>query len=328
MSEKFHITRYEDRHRPLWDATVRIARQNSFLFDRGFMDYHRDRFEDVSLIALDGHERPAALFPANICRTQKNRVESHGGLTYGGMLLSPSATAADTCTILAAILAHYRASGFSELVYKPVPHIYHTYPAEEDLYALFRLNATLRSRAVSTAIDLRAPYPFSTLRRRKVRKAENTHTLTFSDDSSRLDDYWAVLGRVLESRHATKPIHTVNEMRLLMERFPKEIRLFTALCGKGGASRVLAGCIVFLTSRVAHVQYIAASDEGCHAGALDWLFGKVIALCQKEAARRPWFDFGISTEQGGRILNEGLVFQKEGFGGRAVCYDTYEMKLR
>jgi len=328
MSEKFRITRYEDRHRPLWDEAVRLARQSSFLFERGFMDYHRDRFEDVSLIVLDGRGRPAVLFPANICRTQKDRVESHGGLTYGGMLLSPSATAADTCAIFSAILAHYRACGFSELIYKPVPHIYHTYPAEEDLYALFRQNATLRSRAVSSATDLRAPYPFSTLRRRKIRKAENARALTFSHDSALLDDYWAVLGRVLESRHATKPVHTAGEMRLLMERFPKEIRLFTALCGDGGTERVVAGCIVFLTSRVAHVQYIAASDEGCHAGALDWLFGKVFALCQKEAARRPWLDFGISTEQGGRVLNEGLVFQKEGFGARAVCYDTYEVKLR
>ena len=36
-----------------------------------------------------------------------------------------------------------------------------------------------------------------------------------------------------------------------------------------------------------------------------------------------YFDFGKSTERHGEYLNEQLIFQKEGFGGRAVCYDTY-----
>ena len=41
----------------------------------------------------------------------------------------------------------------------------------------------------------------------------------------------------------------------------------------------------------------------------------------------PYFDMGTSVEEGGRVLNEGLIFQKEGFGGRAVVYDTYELDL-
>ena len=40
-----------------------------------------------------------------------------------------------------------------------------------------------------------------------------------------------------------------------------------------------------------------------------------------------YFDFGISTEHNGRLLNEGLIYQKEGFGGRGICYDTYEYTL-
>ena len=40
-----------------------------------------------------------------------------------------------------------------------------------------------------------------------------------------------------------------------------------------------------------------------------------------------YIDFGTSTEQGGTYLNEGLIKQKEGFGGRAVVYDTYELNI-
>jgi hypothetical protein len=40
-----------------------------------------------------------------------------------------------------------------------------------------------------------------------------------------------------------------------------------------------------------------------------------------------YFDFGISTEQGGLHLNTGLTSNKEGFGARAILYDVYEMTL-
>ena len=39
------------------------------------------------------------------------------------------------------------------------------------------------------------------------------------------------------------------------------------------------------------------------------------------------FDFGISTENGGEFLNQGLIFEKEGFGARSVCYDVYALDI-
>ncbi|GLW61730.1 hypothetical protein Hthe01_20790 [Hydrogenophilus thermoluteolus] len=36
----------------------------------------------------------------------------------------------------------------------------------------------------------------------------------------------------------------------------------------------------------------------------------------------------LSSEQKGRYLNEGLIFQKEGFGGRVIVHDFYELELQ
>lgn len=318
---------YSPEWKAAWDAAAGEVRPQSFLFRRDFMDYHADRFEDASLLVLDGRHHVAALLPANVCRTNPQRVESHGGLTYGGLLLPGSTGTAEAGGLWRACLAEYRRRGFRELHYKPVPAIYHTYPAEEDLYWLFRYGAQLSARAVSSAIDLRSPLPLSTLRRRKVHKAEKTGNLRLSADTELLPQYWNILTQVLEQRHQTHPVHTLAEMRLLMQRFPDEIRLFTVKECDGSGENVVAGCILFLTRRVAHVQYIAASDEGCELSALDWLFARIIEKLKPNAADRPWLDFGISTEQGGRVLNEGLIFQKEGFGGRAVCYDAYDLTL-
>ena len=42
---------------------------------------------------------------------------------------------------------------------------------------------------------------------------------------------------------------------------------------------------------------------------------------------KPYFDFGISTEDGGQDLNVGLIDNKESYGARAVAYDQYEVDV-
>ncbi len=83
----------------------------------------------------------------------------------------------------------------------------------------------------------------------------------------------------------------------------------------------MGGTWVFDTGQVVHTQYIASTKEGKAHGALDLLFDELINRRYREGI---YLDFGKSTEEGGRVLNEHLIFQKEGFGGRGVCYDTYE----
>jgi hypothetical protein len=76
--------------------------------------------------------------------------------------------------------------------------------------------------------------------------------------------------------------------------------------------------------KVVHVQYISANEKGKELGALDFLFDRLINF---EFCNFPIFDFGQSTENLGNYLNENLIFQKEGFGGRGVTYDTYRYEL-
>ncbi len=313
------ILPYTDALQPEWDELVRRSRNGTFLFERGYMDYHRDRYPDCSLLLLDDHGRGLAAFPATRPEGEP-AVCSHAGLTYGGLLVLPDCTAALTGEIIGEIAGFYRSQGCRTLRVKPVPHIYHRQPAEEELYWLWRNRARLSRRTLSSSIDLQAPLPFSELRRRKVRRARKM-SLSVSDSPELLPQFWQVLGDVLQSRHHTLPVHTLAEISGLQRKFPGHIRLFTALSAE--TSEVLAGTLAYISDTVVHLQYIAASKTGRDVGALDFLVSEMLAM--------PWsqryFDFGISTESGGRVLNEGLTFQKEGFGARAVCYDTYELTL-
>ena len=299
-----------------WNAFVAESKNGTFLFHRDYMDYHTDRFVDCSLLFYKKNELVAVL-PANY-KQEELTVYSHGGLTYGGLVLSERISVADTMQVMVCAMEWMKLTlGAERWIYKPVPHIYHSIPAEEDLYALFRQEAVLEARGVSSAIA-HGGAAMQELRKRGARKAANNH-VTYAE-SADLSAFWNILEEVLADRHSCRPVHTFVEMERLKTLFPNNIRLFVAQVD----GRVVAGTLVYETPVVAHAQYIASSDYGRSIGALDGLFCHLIT---EVFAEKCYFDFGISTEQGGRYLNEGLVFQKEGFGARAVVYDTYAIKL-
>jgi len=304
---------YESSDDAAWDALVRSSRVSHFLFLRDYMEYHSDRFEDASLLVFED-DALAAVLPANRVGSE---VVSHGGLTFGGLVGGPAMSANGALRALEAATAWLAAEGVERLVYKPVPHVYHSTPAEEDLYAIFRLGARLLARDLSSAILLDAPLPYSKGRRASLKRArEQGIDVAPSED---FDAFIALAERVLE-RHDATPTHSAAELAALAARFPEHIHLVTARHG----GELVAGVVVYETDVVAHTQYIAASESGKDLGAVDLI---VDALIDGYKGQKRWFDFGISTERGGEVLNAGLVRNKESYGARAVVYDRYELAL-
>jgi hypothetical protein len=296
-----------------WDGLVERSRNGNMLHRRGYMDYHAGRFVDRSLV-IERNDEIVAVFPANI---RNRQVTSHGGLTYAGLITSHALRAESTLAIFGQIGDYYRANDVERVVYKAVPHLFHAYPAEEDLYALHRLGARLTRRDLSSAIALQEPFQFTQGRRHAIGKARKAGI--HCQVASRLDDFHALLCDVLQ-RHGASPTHSLNELYLLQERFPGQIVLHEAR--REGV--LLAGVLVYDFGKVVHTQYMAASKEGRHLDALTFLLAELIG---RAYADRRYLSFGISTEQEGTVLNEGLVAQKEYFGARAVVHDFYEWVL-
>ena len=300
-----------------WDAFVDKAKNGTFLYKRGYMDYHADRFVDCSLMFYKRGELIGQV-PAS-WNKERRTIISHGGLTYGGILLSETATTVDALNMMqsaAAWFAHHY--GAKEWLYKPLPYIYSSVPGEEDLYALFRMGGQLVGRSVASVISCDHRIPMRTLRRRCLAKSRKSD-LTY-EECDAWDAFWPLLKDVLRSRHDAIPVHSLSEMQLLASRFPDNIRLFVAC--RGG--NVMAGAVVYETDTVAHAQYLAVSDEGAQYCALD---GLIVYLAEERYAGKNYVDLGTSMEPGTSLLNEGLVFQKEGFGARTIVYDTYAIKL-
>lgn len=312
----WHVVRYEAFHKEEWDAFVSVSRNGTFLFMRGYMDYHAERFSDHSLMIY--HKgKLCALLPAHV---DGDVYCSHRGLTYGGFITDKEMKAGMMMELFDRVLCYLRSElHVSRFVYSPIPYIYSNVPSQEDLYALFRHGARLLGRKISTVITASAGIPFTEPKRRNVRRAGREELTVCCDDGFR--DFWNVLEDNLDTRHHVKPVHTLEEMLLLYGRFSSRIRLYR-VCDRD--SRTLAGCVIYETGQVAHVQYIGSTSEGREKRAVDFLFHHLV---HDVYAGIPYFDLGTSVEEGGRVLNEGLIYQKESFGGRAVVYDTYELDL-
>jgi len=312
VSARVGVLRYEPSLQATWDALVAGSRTPHFLFERGYMDYHADRFTDASLI-VTYDDAPIAVLPAS---RHDATLVSHGGLTFGGLLSGPELTTVRATNALAAIVELARGDGVQTLVYKHVPHIYRRAPADEDLFALHGAGARLERRDVSAAIAPGARPAYSAERRRAVRRA--AQEAIELGESDRIEDFMALVAGVLAERHDAEPVHTAAEMRRLANQFPGRIRLFTATA----AGEVVAGVLVYQTPMVAHAQYIANGARGRELRAGDALFDHLIT----EVYADRWFDFGISNERSGE-LNAGLMRNKEGYGARAVVFDRYVVEL-
>lgn len=312
----FDIRRYTADKADEWNQFVACSKNGTFLLNRGYMDYHSNRFEDYSLMVYH-KDRLFALLPAN---RHDGVLCSHQGLTYGGLLMDNHCTTALVRDLFGELNTFLRERHFSRVVYKPVPWIYASLPSEEDLYALCNVcHAHLASRDIASVLMLAHRLPYSTLRRRCVKKAMKAQVEVRESDD--WQSYWLLLEHRLMRRHDARPVHTLSEIQLLHSRFPANIRLF-AVYHEG---RMVGGTVLYVTSQTVKAQYIAADDEGLAIGALDGLFDRLIS--QFVEGGYAFFDFGTSNMPGSDDLHDSLIFQKEGFGARAVCYDTYEWTL-
>ncbi|WP_440425483.1 GNAT family N-acetyltransferase [Prevotella sp.] len=312
----FEVRKYDIADRQEWDSFIGKSKNGTFLFKRGYMEYHNDRFEDYSLLVYD-NKKLRAVLPANV---KDDILQSHGGLTYGGLISDGCMTTETAMEVFSEINKYLLEQGIEKVVYKPTPWIYHTLPAEEDLYAIIQVcGAKLVSREISSTVYLPNRPKFSQLRRRCVNKARRNGIIV--RESNDIATFWNILNANLEGRYGVSPVHTEKELSLLTSRFPDSIKLFMAYDGE----EALGGTLVFVMNDIVHTQYIAASPKGKTVGALDIVFDELI---NEEFSNYRFLDFGKSTEQHGIWLNKNLIHQKEGFGGRGVCYDVYEWNVK
>jgi hypothetical protein len=307
-----------------WDALVAAAPMGTFLHTRRFLSYHGARFRDCSLLFNDASGHLVGALPAAADPADARCAVSHPGATYGGLLYGARNAADHAAQLLQATVSALRAQGFARLRYKTVPAHLQRDATQADAYALWRAGARLVARELWNVIDLSRERDAGASRRQEVRHARERGVTVGEDNSSgAYAEFMAMLGERLEEKHAVKPVHTLDELLLLRERFPECISLWLA---RDAQSAPLAGAWIFdIGTHASHGQYGATNAGGRRDFALSLLLDQVMESAAQRGRR--WFSFGASTHDGGRSLNSGLYNFKASFGPGCVVHDVYELDL-
>ena len=308
----YKVSRYTAEDKIEWDRFIATAKNTTFLFQRDFMDYHQDRFEDFSLMIYK-NEKLYALLPAN----KKNEVVySHQGLTYGGLLLNNSAKLKQTFEAFKEIIKFLFENGILKLEVRLIPPFYNKLPSDELEYLFFKAAAKLIKRDVVMLIDYHNQLPFQKNRREGINKAKRKKLVIKTDNNFEL--FWnEVLIPNLSSKYNTAPVHSLKEINYLASKFPNRIRQVNVYQD----NTIVAGTTVFLTDQVVHPQYVSAKVNKNELGSLDLLYDFII---QEFKENRNYFSFNTSSEENGELLNEGLLFWKESCGARPHVFNNYE----
>lgn len=312
------IERYLNKNNFEWDNFIDSSKNGVFFFKRNYMDYHSSRFIDHSLIFKDS-DKIVAVLPST---ENSNKLISHGGLTFGGIISDFKMTTPLMLNIFENLSKYSNDNNLESCIYKAIPHIYHTFPAEEDLYALYRIGARLIKREVTTSIKNTNRINYQTRRIRSIDKAKKLGVIIKEAEKElEWEEYWELLSSVLLTRHKVAPVHTFAEINYLRKLFPENIKLFFSICN----NRINSGVVLFIHKNNSHTQYLCSNDEGQKNGCLDYVIDSVL---HSNSMKTEFFDFGVSTGDEGKLLNEGLINQKEGFGGRSIIHDSYEIKFK
>ncbi len=312
------IKRYTEGLKEQWNDFLKISKNSSFLFDRNFMDYHSDKFNDYSLLIFY-ESKLKALIPANI---NFDTLISHQGLSYGGIVLADELRLSEIIDIFKATLIYLDNNNIVKWRIKLLPRMYHARPSDELDWILFKLNAKLYRRDTALVIDNNATsLQYQERRKRSIKKANNNN-LVIKEDFNELEFFWQkILIPNLLDKHGVQPVHSLSEIQLLSQRFPNNIKQHNIYLN----NNIVAGCTIFLNKKVVHAQYISGSPEGRNSGSLDFLFDKLI---REIYLSYDYFDFGICNEKDGLLINKGLLDWKEGFGARTISHDFYEIDTK
>ncbi|WP_293890662.1 GNAT family N-acetyltransferase [Flavobacterium sp.] len=312
--KNYFIRRYTLEDYAIWNNFVSGAKNATFLFHRDFLEYHSDRFQDFSLLIFN-EDKLMSVLPAN---RVANTLFSHQGLTYGGFVFNDKIKLGEAIDITKALLEFLHQDNITTFQVKLIPSIYNAFFSEEIEYAMFLANAKLLRRDCLSVIDLTKPFVVTKTRKESIRRGEKNDLVI--KEELKFDLFWnEILIPNLDKKHNAKPVHTTEEISLLQQKFPNNIRHFNVYA----ENKIVAGTTVFITDKVAHPQYISGNEQRSALGSLDFLYNHLITDVFKD---KNFFDFGISHEENGRKINEGLLFWKESFGAKTTGQDYYQVQ--
>jgi hypothetical protein len=307
------ICRYTADQAQIWNQFLHESLNGVFLFHRNYMDYHKDRFQDHSLMAYEG-KKLKAILPGN---TSGTTYYSHQGLTYGGWVVAKRFSITKYQELFEGLETYLAGEGFKTIHYKCKPAYFSNHFSEADAWVMWNRGWQLTRRDASFGFNIQNPPGYARDKRYRSNKAQRNNLRI--DWNGNPEVLMALVNKNLGGKYGAKAVHTHQEVALLQSKFKENI--YTVLVYQEDI--FLGGTWLFVDHDFVHTQYLHTNDMGKELCAVEFLVENLI----EKFKHKRYFSFGTSTEDQGRKLNVGLADFKEGFGSATFLHDFYEIQL-
>ena len=311
---KYIIKKYEASHAEIWDEFISRTANGTFLHRRLYMDYHAHLFDDFSWMIFEDNKLKAVL-PAH---RKGEDVFAHNGLTYSDFLFHFKLKLEHKVEIIQQVLAQFSEWGIRRLVVKDIPFVFHRYIDQSNAYIYHQLQAKITRVKPFFVWIKNNEIKVNRNRLKNIKKLEVCHNYIIDTNPAKLSDFWKIVEQNLHERYESRPVHSFEDMQLLMKRFPHRIRLYTLQEN----NKMLAGALVYYINKAMHFQYIHSVPESADRMAVEWLTYQVFV----HNSDMEYISFGTSATADNNLL-KGLVYWKQSFGATLVNQYVFDIPV-
>jgi hypothetical protein len=313
--KNYTVRLYNDTDFDLWNDFITKAKNATFLFHRDFMEYHKDRFDDYSMMVFC-NDKLVSVIPAN---RVEDKVYSHQGLTYGGFVLDEEDSLIDTTDIFKVVLNFLTFHEIVEFQIKELPFFYNSLQSSIEKEIITNENISIVRKHTILGIDFKSNFSISKSKLKHYRRLSDSGLKIIKDDG--FESFWShILIPLLSEKYRVNPVHSLAEITYLKSKFEDNIEQYNLYL----KDEILAGITIFKTSNVIKSQYGAVSEIGKKHRALDFLF---IYLIEKFKHTYSFFDMGTVDNDSEKGINEGLLNQKIELGCKVYHQNVLQIIL-
>ncbi len=287
------------------------------------MNYHpADRFKDNSILVYE-LGKLVSVFPAAIIHKDGFvLLKSHPGSSYGGFVIKDNIGVNSALNLITEFENYSKANKINKIEFRLQERIFNQKQIDEIEFALKFNNWKREAEELSTFYNLDNINHLNSKKSllsmysdkaktnyyQSLKNGLNSRYLKISE----IELFYTILKSNLE-KHKTQPVHSESEIYSLMKSYPNRVRIHGTFRG----DELLSAFLIFAVNKIGWHIFYSALDYS-KKELLPIKFGLTELLLSLKSEGSKVLNYGISTENSGKIVNYGLFNFKESFGGQSA----------